>query len=145
MEVGWRNLEPVNPDEIIVTIKCSCGNTRMTNKADGFPAEDIRMYRYGMRVKNFRCTNTPSSKFACTIPAKMAKKMRCQKLYRLTLHADTDEPFIEVVHLGVRPKDVKRIPFPKKVIRPPQPMYPGKPWPDPNPYRKAEEQRNKET
>ena len=137
MKVTWKWKEPqaLNPDEIVLTIACQCGNKRMMTRREGeFTHENIYVYRYGTKVKNVRCCEAnPENKY--TIGA--GKKV-CGEFYRITLRADEEkEHFVEVEHLGAVPKEVMRIPF-QKVSKKSQPMYTTTPWPPTNPYEKKD-------
>lgn len=123
MKVTWKDF---TPDEIIVEIECQCGNKRMVYEQSDHVDEKIFVYRYGLKTQCLRCSR-PFGTQQCTV---QGAYRACKERYRVTLVLEGEDPFVEVEHLGTFPKEVVKVPFPKKVIIPAKPMYDTEPYPN---------------
>lgn len=125
-------------DDIILIITCDCGNERMEDVSSQHVMEKIYIYRYGAYPKSFLCAQP--EKFLLKEIA--AGRKQCFRRYIITLHNPIGEsPFLEIEHLlskmGTPKKvvEVQRVPFPPKVIKKQESMYPPSTYVA-NPYKK---------
>ncbi len=133
MQVHVKGFTSNNNDAIIV-IECECGACYMLDEAGEFQAEKLFVYRYGVPVKNLRCSSVESE----TMCKKVGDKPQCQERYRITLHNEV-APAIEVAHVARRPPEEvlesKSVKFPPKMVAqdesinpPPSTEYVRKPY-----------------
>jgi hypothetical protein len=121
-----------NKNDAIIVIECECGACYMLDEAGELQAEELFVYRYGVQVKNLRCSCVESDTMM------VGDKSQCQERYRITLHNE-DAPAIEVAHVARRPHEEvlesKTIKFPPKMVAadesinpPPSTEYVRKPY-----------------
>lgn len=137
MRVTARDL---SLDEIVIKIECECGNKLMVLEASNHTNKKIFVYRYGCQTQFVRCAR-PIPVGVCTVPQGWQE---CRERYCITLiregeddENDSVHPFVKIEPISkLAKKEIVSVPFPKRKIRKPEPMYLNPPWPDPNPYKR---------